>query len=223
MMWSSSMPCRLPADDDIPLGQYGRSNVGRLKTVYRMGLSLRYGRRMQTISGVHYNFSLPETALAFAAGAPARPRPPARNSGPTGYFSLIRNFRRHSWLPLYLFGASPGRLQHLRRRTHSPVAVAVRRYAVHAARDVAAHGAARLSERRTAITGRQLQQPRELRRLVAPRADRAVSAIRRARRAQRRRRLPAGRHDAAADRERVLRHDQAQAAAFAAASVRCTR
>jgi len=106
MMWSSSMPCRLPADDEIPLGQYGRSNVGRLKTVYRMGLSLRYGRRMQTISGVHYNFSLPETALALLQG-PGATETARTEFRTTGYFSLIRNFRRHSWLPLYLFGASP--------------------------------------------------------------------------------------------------------------------
>jgi len=105
MMWSSSMPCRLPADDDIPLGQYGKSNVGRLKTVYRMGLSLRYGRRMQTISGVHYNFSLPERALASLQGVASGSD--ASEARTAGYFALIRNFRRHSWLPLYLFGASP--------------------------------------------------------------------------------------------------------------------
>ena len=106
MLWSSSMPCRLPADDDIPLGQYGRSNVGRLKTVYRMGLSLRYGRRMQTISGVHYNFSLPDDSIALLQqrGATASD---AREFRTAAYFGLIRNFRRHSWLPLYLFGASP--------------------------------------------------------------------------------------------------------------------
>jgi glutamate--cysteine ligase len=89
LLWAASMPCRLPADDKIPLGRYGSSNVGRAKSVYRMGLSHRYGRRMQTISGIHYNFSLPE---------------PLSNEA---YFSLIRNFRRHSWLLLYLFGASP--------------------------------------------------------------------------------------------------------------------
>jgi glutamate--cysteine ligase len=43
---------------------------------------------MQTISGIHYNFSLPGVRSE-------------------GYFALIRNFRRLSWLPLYLFGASP--------------------------------------------------------------------------------------------------------------------
>ena len=89
LLWAASMPCRLPADDKIPLGRYGSSNVGRAKSVYRMGLSHRYGRRMQTISGIHYNFSLPE---------------PLTNEA---YFALIRNFRRHSWLLLYLFGASP--------------------------------------------------------------------------------------------------------------------
>src|ERR1700730_3151304 len=88
LLWASSMPCNLPADEQIPIGRYGSSNVGRMKTVYRMGLAHRYGRRMQTISGIHYNFSLPEVSSE-------------------DYFALIRNFRRHSWLPLYLFGASP--------------------------------------------------------------------------------------------------------------------
>jgi glutamate--cysteine ligase len=88
LLSASSMPCNLPADDAIPIGRYGTSNVGRAKTVYRTGLSHRYGRRMQTISGIHYNFSLP-------------------GIGSDGYFALIRNFRRLSWLPLYLFGASP--------------------------------------------------------------------------------------------------------------------
>ena len=89
LLWCASMPCGLPADNAIPLGRYGTSNVGRAKTVYRTGLSYRYGRRMQAISGIHYNFSLPD---------------PQSNDA---YFALIRNFRRHSWLLLYLFGASP--------------------------------------------------------------------------------------------------------------------
>jgi glutamate--cysteine ligase len=88
LMWAGSMPCNLPADDAIPIGRYGSSNVGRAKNVYRMGLSHRYGRRMQTISGIHYNLSVPGTTSEQ-------------------YFALIRNFRRRSWLLLYLFGASP--------------------------------------------------------------------------------------------------------------------
>jgi glutamate--cysteine ligase len=88
MLWVSSMPCDLPTDETIPLGRYGNSNVGRAKSVYRMGLGHRYGRRMQTISGIHYNWSLPDVS-------------------DDAYFGLIRNFRRHSFLLLYLFGASP--------------------------------------------------------------------------------------------------------------------
>ncbi|MEG0047352.1 MAG: glutamate--cysteine ligase, partial [Comamonas sp.] len=57
LMWNSSMPCRLPTDETIPLGRYGSSHSGRSKSVYRMGLGHRYGRRMQTISGIHYNWS----------------------------------------------------------------------------------------------------------------------------------------------------------------------
>lgn len=88
MLWVSSMPCGLPTDETIPLGRYGGSNVGRAKSVYRMGLGHRYGRRMQTISGIHYNWSMP------GLDSPA-------------YFSLIRNFRRHAFVLLYLLGASP--------------------------------------------------------------------------------------------------------------------
>ncbi len=106
LLWCTSMPCDLPADDDIPLGQYGKSNLGRAKTIYRNGLAHRYGRRMQTISGVHYNFSMPEAAWAILQQAEARGGSVLAYRT-EGYFHLIRNFRRHSWLLLYLFGASP--------------------------------------------------------------------------------------------------------------------
>jgi glutamate--cysteine ligase len=96
-LWCASMPCNLPEEDAIPIGRYGRSNIGRMKTVYRIGLAHRYGRRMQAISGLHYNFSLPEEAWPLAG----HPDPSA------AYFALTRNFRRHAWLLLYLFGASP--------------------------------------------------------------------------------------------------------------------
>ena len=88
VLWCGSMPCNLPPEAEIPLGRYGSSNVGRAKTVYRMGLGYRYGRRMQTISGIHYNWSLP-------------------NRSNEEYFALVRNFRRTAWLLFYLFGASP--------------------------------------------------------------------------------------------------------------------
>ena len=107
MLWVSSMPCNLPADENIPIGRYGSSNVGRAKSVYRMGLAHRYGRRMQTISGIHYNWSLPGVSSEQ-------------------YFALIRNFRRHAFLLLYLFGASPAVCSELRRRPPARIADARR-------------------------------------------------------------------------------------------------
>jgi glutamate--cysteine ligase len=88
LLWVSSMPCGLPPDENIPIGSYGSSNIARAKSVYRMGLGHRYGRRMQTISGIHYNWSLPGLSNEQ-------------------HFALIRNFRRQSFLLLWLFGASP--------------------------------------------------------------------------------------------------------------------
>jgi glutamate--cysteine ligase len=106
LLWCASMPCRLPADDEIPIGQYGKSNLGRMKTTYRHGLSHRYGRRMQTISGIHYNFSVPDEAFALLQRAEGDDGA-ADLYRDRAYFSLIRNFRRHSWLLLLLLGASP--------------------------------------------------------------------------------------------------------------------
>lgn len=101
LLWPSSMPCILAADQaQIPLGQYGSSNIAQAKTVYRRGLGNRYGRLMQTISGIHYNFSVPD-ALWQALGKTSQ------DSQTEAYFGLIRNFRRWSWLLLYLFGAAP--------------------------------------------------------------------------------------------------------------------
>ncbi|MDR2212157.1 MAG: glutamate--cysteine ligase [Pseudomonadales bacterium] len=106
LLWTSSMPCVLPGDAAIPLAQYGSSNIGRYKTLYRKGLGYRYGRSMQTIAGIHYNFSLPDefwTLYGKLIGNSAAPQAFITDR----YFAVIRNFRRYSWLLLYLFGASP--------------------------------------------------------------------------------------------------------------------
>lgn len=106
MLWATSMPCMLGDEDRIPVAQYGSSNNGRMKTIYRLGLGHRYGRSMQTVAGIHYNFSLPNAFWALLSRE--------KNSmfdlqkfKDESYFKLIRNFRRHYWLLIYLFGASP--------------------------------------------------------------------------------------------------------------------
>ena len=105
-LWASSMPCVVGEDKDIPIADYGQSNAARFKYVYRKGLGLRYGRQMQTIAGVHYNWSLPEDfwrALQDCCLGAGK----ADDFVSERYFGLIRNFLRFGWLIPYLFGASP--------------------------------------------------------------------------------------------------------------------
>ena len=106
MLWASSMPCRIPRDREIPLARYGDSNVGRMKTIYRRGLGYRYGREMQLIAGVHFNYSLPDAFWPAYLAATGSTLAPAEFRSEQ-YLAMIRNFRRMGWIILYLFGASP--------------------------------------------------------------------------------------------------------------------
>lgn len=105
MLWVASMPC--PLDEDaIPIARYGSSNIGRMKTLYRKGLTLRYGALMQVISGIHYNFSMP-TEFWEPYQSMRGDTGPLQEFKTNSYLHLIRNFHRYSWLLIYLFGASP--------------------------------------------------------------------------------------------------------------------
>ncbi|MFZ3185316.1 MAG: glutamate--cysteine ligase, partial [Pseudomonas sp.] len=106
LLWSPSMPCPLPSEEQIPIARYGSSNIGKLKYVYRQGLALRYGKSMQCIAGIHYNFSLPEAIWPLLQSLDGDQQS-ARDYQSARYIGLIRNFRRYSWLLMYLFGASP--------------------------------------------------------------------------------------------------------------------
>lgn len=107
LFWSLSMPCMLSDDDeDIILADYGSSNIGRLKTLYRHGLGIRYGRRMQTIAGLHYNLSFGDT-LFRQWQQHLHDKQPLAEFKNEKYLALIRNFKRLNALVLYLVGASP--------------------------------------------------------------------------------------------------------------------
>lgn len=106
ILWAGSMPCQLGEDSDIPIANYGTSNIGHMKEVYRRGLGHRYGRKMQTIAGVHFNYSLPDAmwnVLRRQDGSMLS----LQEYKTEGYFAIIRNFRRWLWLLLYLMGSAP--------------------------------------------------------------------------------------------------------------------
>ncbi|MGB5446528.1 MAG: glutamate--cysteine ligase, partial [Psychromonas sp.] len=105
-LWPISMPCFVDDEDAVELAQYGKSNVGKMKTTYRQGLKNRYGSMMQVIAGVHYNFSLP--AAFWQTWAEVQQSPlSGKEAQSAGYMGLIRNYLRFGWVIPYLFGASP--------------------------------------------------------------------------------------------------------------------
>jgi glutamate--cysteine ligase len=106
VLWAASMPCEIEGEESIPIACFGQSNSGRMKHVYRQGLAWRYGRPMQSIAGIHFNYSVNEAlwpVLQDLLGS-------SMTCGEfiaEQYFSLIRNIQRNGWLVLYLFGSSP--------------------------------------------------------------------------------------------------------------------
>lgn len=106
ILLAASMPCGIDGDESVPIAEYGSSNIGRMKHIYRRGLWYRYGRTMQAIAGIHFNYSVPEVLWS-------KLRDLEKSSSSLdqyiadGYFGMIRNLHRQGWLVLYLFGASP--------------------------------------------------------------------------------------------------------------------
>ena len=106
-LWAGSMPGRLPADDEIPLAYYGTCDIGQNKNIYRRGIALRYGIRMQMISGTHYNFSFGQQFWRSLHEKFADKLEDFILFRSNTYFRIIRNFLRMGWLNTYLFGATP--------------------------------------------------------------------------------------------------------------------
>lgn len=106
LLWPMSMPCFVNDADKIPLAQYGSSNIGTMKTVYRQGLKNRYGSMMQVISGIHFNFSFTEQFWNVLQSAENNNQKQSDFISDR-YFMLLRNYKRYCWLIPYLYGSSP--------------------------------------------------------------------------------------------------------------------
>jgi len=106
LLWGTSMPCIVDGDMSIPIAEYGSSNIGKMKHVYRIGLWHRYGRSMQAIAGIHFNYSLPENFWP-AYQALEENSQTKQDFISQSYMDMTRNLHRYGWLVLYLFGASP--------------------------------------------------------------------------------------------------------------------
>lgn len=119
LLWPLSMPCVVGAAKDIQIARYGSSHSGLMKTLYRRGLTYRYGGAMQIIAGVHYNFSLPAPLWQSLASLQQQQADTTFISA--GYLGLIRNYKRVCWLIPYLFGASPALCQSFLKHTDGAI------------------------------------------------------------------------------------------------------
>ncbi len=106
ILWATSMPCVVEGDASIPIAQYGTSNAGKMKTAYRRGLGHRYGRMMQAIAGVHFNYSYPQKFWRLYRDILGDERD-LQTFVSESYIGMVRNLQRYGWLVPYLFGASP--------------------------------------------------------------------------------------------------------------------
>ncbi len=106
IIWNLSMPPRITDEQQIQIARFGSSNTGRFKELYRIGLAQRYGRIMQTISGIHFNFSFSSEFInmLFSQQSATADLQQFQNDF---YLGLTRNFTRNFYILLYLFGASP--------------------------------------------------------------------------------------------------------------------
>lgn len=109
LLWTTSMPCIIGGEDDIRIAEYGDSNAGKMKHVYRQGLAWRYGKIMQVIAGVHFNYSVSEDfwPVWHATEDDAQHPQSLREFRDARYMGQTRNIQRFGWLIIYLFGTSP--------------------------------------------------------------------------------------------------------------------
>ncbi len=105
-LWPLSMPPKLPEEELIPIAKFEDTKEGQEAYLYRQGLANRYGRKMQMISGIHFNFSFGDELLELLEQEVGEGKSSSEFKDET-YFSVARNFLRFRWLLIYLYGASP--------------------------------------------------------------------------------------------------------------------
>ena len=106
IFWNNSMPCTLRGDEDIPIAHYGKSNIGKMKTIYRRGLFHRYGPAMQAISGIHFNFSLSDECFEQLRERDGF-KGELQDYKSCKYMAAMRNLHKHSWVIPLVMGCSP--------------------------------------------------------------------------------------------------------------------
>lgn len=101
-LWPQSLPPVIPEEEKIPVAQFEQDKKSE---EYRDNLAKKYGKYLQLLSGIHYNFSFDSDFI--------KEFHERMNTGESYkefknnlYMKVARNYMKHSWLLVYLLGAS---------------------------------------------------------------------------------------------------------------------
>jgi glutamate--cysteine ligase len=102
-LWSQSVPPILPDEELIPIGKFPENKE---LEEYRKLLSLKYGRKKQLLSGVHFNFSFDNEFLIELYELSDK-KITFKEFKNNIYLKISRNYFKYGWMIIYLLGASP--------------------------------------------------------------------------------------------------------------------
>ncbi|WP_270998037.1 bifunctional glutamate--cysteine ligase GshA/glutathione synthetase GshB [Listeria seeligeri] len=105
LLWPSSNPPILPPEKDIPIAVY--KTPGSPDRKYREHLAKGYGKKIQLLSGIHYNFSFPEALIDGLYSQISLPEESKQDFKNRLYLKVAKYFMKNRWLLVYLTGASP--------------------------------------------------------------------------------------------------------------------
>jgi glutamate--cysteine ligase len=103
-LWPQSIPPILPDDDQIPIARYTKD--GYKEVEYRKTIALKYGRKKQAVSGIHFNISLDDTLLNRLYEISSR-EISMDDFRDEIYLKMTRQLLRNRWLYVLIFGSSP--------------------------------------------------------------------------------------------------------------------
>lgn len=94
-----SMPMLIESDEEIREASFNNDEMGLKSSNYRAYLTKKYGKRKQTISGIHFNFSICDRFINKLEEEGI-----SKNDI---YLKIIRNYKKYKFLTVALLGASP--------------------------------------------------------------------------------------------------------------------
>ena len=103
-LWPQSIPPILPADQQIPIAEYGEE--GKEAREYREFLAQKYGPKNQLFSGIHFNFSYSEKLLEMLY-LKSNSSVSFDDFKDEVYLKTARQMLRFRWLYILLYGDSP--------------------------------------------------------------------------------------------------------------------